>query len=67
MYLKNKDLELLQEIEIELWNKNSNLYIYLYNLNEKLLKQKDKMNIENYNRIKEKRKINKNYARKKEV
>ena len=67
MYLKNKDLELLQEIEIELWNKNSNLYIHLYNLNERLLKQKDKMNIENYNRIKEKRKIDKNYARKKEV
>lgn len=67
MYLKNNDLKLLQEIEIELWNKNSNLYIHLYNLNERLLKQKDKMNKENYNRIKEKRKIDKNYARKREV
>lgn len=63
MYIKNEDLKLLQEIEIELWNKNSDLYIHLYNLNERLLKQKDKTNKENYKRIKEKRKINKNYAR----
>ena len=64
MYIKNNDLKLLQEIEIELWNKNSDLYIHLYNLNERLLKQKDKTNKNNYERIKNKRKINKNYARK---
>ena len=63
MYIKNNDLKLLQEIEIELWNKNSDLYIHLYNLNEKLLKQKEQTNKNNYKRIKEKRKINKNYAR----
>lgn len=63
MYIKNNELKLLQEIEIELWNKNSDLYIHLYNLNERLLKRKERANKNNYKRIKEKRKINKNYAR----
>lgn len=65
MYLKNKDLETLKEIEIELWNTNSKNYFKLFNLIENLLNQKEVNNSKNWNRIKNKRKINKNYARKK--
>lgn len=63
MYLKNEDLHLLNEIEVELWNNNSKNYIKLYNLIENLIKQKENNNIKNWNRIKNKRKNNKNYAR----
>lgn len=63
MYLKIKDLELLKEIEIELWNGNSKNYTKLYNLIENLLKQKETNNSKTWNRIKNKRQIDKNYAR----
>lgn len=67
MFLKKDDFQLLLDIEMFLWNNgNNDLYIKLYNLNEKLIQQRDKANKKSYERIKEKRKINKNYARTKE-
>lgn len=69
MYITNKDLELLQKIEIELWNtKNNTLYFELWRLNEKLLTQKEENNKKVAARIREARKINKYYGRsKKEI
>lgn len=39
------------------------LYLKLYSMNEKFLKERKKTNKQNWERIKEKRKIDKNYAR----
>ena len=64
MNISNKDLELLQKIEIELWNtKNNNLYFELWRLNEKLLTQKEERNKKVAARIREARKTNKYYGR----
>lgn len=73
MYIKNKDLMLLLDIDTyilkTLKNNDNNdgkkLHDELTSLLYKLLNNKKKANIKNYNRIKEKRKTNKNYARKK--
>ena len=74
MYISNKDLEILQEIELYLYNINKNtitqldnnfiakvedikdryameLYLRLYSINEKLLKEKKRLNEANWNRI----------------
>lgn len=68
MNLTNEELEILQEIEIELWNKGSDKYFTLWRLIESKLNQKEERNKNNWKRIKEKRKVNKNYARsKKEI
>ena len=73
MYLKNKDLMLLLDVDTyileTLKNNNNNdgkiLHDKLTTLLYQLLNNKKKVNKKNYNRIKEKRKIDKNYARKK--
>ena len=73
MNIKNKDLELLIEIENFLGfiksdkypTKINDLLEDLWGLNERLINSKEKYNKKNYERIKEKRKTNKNYARKK--
>ena len=80
MYLKNNDVEMLIELEKMIFEvgigkvKRKDLektiaphYHKLYNLIERLLKDKKIYNEKNNNRIKEKRKIDKNYARKREV
>ena len=68
MNLTNEELEILQEIEIELWNKGSDKYFTLWRLIESKLNQKEERNKNNRKRIKEKRKVDKNYARsKKEI
>lgn len=80
MYLKNDDVKMLIELEKMIFEvgigkvKRKDLektiaphYHKLYNLIERLLKDKKIYNEKNYNRIKEKRKIDKNYARKREV
>ena len=74
MYISNKDLEILQEIELYLYNINKDtitqldnnfiakvedikdryameLYLRLYSINEKLLKEKKRLNEANWNRI----------------
>lgn len=63
MTLSKKDLELLQEIEVELWNRKSENYFRMWELVERMMQQRDKTNAANYARIKEKRKTDKNYAR----
>ncbi len=64
MFIKNSDLQILQELEIELWNKGDiKNYRVVYDLVEKLLLQKKDNNNKNWKRIKEKRKLDKNYAR----
>ena len=73
MYIKNKDLMLLLDIDTYILktlknNDNNNgkiLHDELTSLLYQLLDNKKKTNIKNYDRIKEKRKTNKNYARKK--
>lgn len=65
MYLTNKDIELLLEIEMELWNTNSEKYFKLWRLIENKLQVKDEKNKVNYKRIKAKRKIDPTYARSK--
>jgi hypothetical protein len=67
MYISKKDLEFLQKIEWYLFTRNSELYSEMYYLTEKLIRQRDKYNEENYKRIKAKREIDKNYARSKKV
>ena len=91
MYISNKDLEILQEIELYLYNINKNtitqldnnfiakvedikdryameLYLRLYSINEKLLKEKKRLNEANWNRIAKKRQESKMYGRsKKEI
>lgn len=91
MYISNKDLEILQEIELYLYNINKDtitqlddnfiakvedikdryameLYLRLYSINEKLLKEKKRLNEANWNRIAKKRQENKMYGRsKKEI
>jgi hypothetical protein len=64
MFISKNDLELLREIEVYLWNnKNMDLYLKLFELNEKLIIQREKTNKANWERIKTKREIDKNYAR----
>lgn len=75
MYLKNKDLMLLLDIDTYILktindnNKNNNeakiLHDELTTLLYQLLNTKKQTNKKNYERIKEKRKTNKNYARSK--
>lgn len=73
MYLKNKDLILLLDIDAyilqTLKNNDNNdakiLHDKLTALLYQLLNNKKKTNIKNYDRIKEKRKTDKNYARSK--
>ena len=80
MYLKNDDIKMLIELEKMIFEvgigkvKRKDLektiaphYHKLYNLIERLLKDKKIYNEKNNNRIKEKRKTDKNYARKREV
>lgn len=61
MYISKKDLELLKNMNNNLIKMNSQLIIMV----SKLEHQKEETNKKNYERIKEKRKINKNYARSK--
>ena len=64
MFISRNDLELLQEIELYLWNnKNMDLYLKLFKVNEKLIMQREKTNKANWERIKTKRALDKNYAR----
>lgn len=64
MFISKSDLELLREIEVYLWNnKNMDLYLKLFALNEKLIIQREKTNKANWERIKPKRELDKNYAR----
>lgn len=73
VYIKNKDLMLLLDIDTYILktlknNDNNNgkiLHDKLTTLLYQLLDNKKKANIKNYDRIKEKRKLNKNYARSK--
>lgn len=65
MNITNEDLKLLYKIEIELWNNNSGTYHELWKLIEKLENKKEEKNKKNWNKIKEKRKIDKYYAREK--
>ena len=73
VYIKNKDLMLLLDIDTYILktlknNDNNNgkiLHDKLTTLLYQLLDNKKKSNIKNYDRIKEKRKVNKNYARSK--
>lgn len=72
LYLKNKDLLLLLDIDtyiLKTINNNNNdgkiLHDKLTTLLYQLLNTKKQTNKKNYSRIKEKRKINKNYARSK--
>ena len=80
MYLKNDDIKMLIELEKMIFEvgigkvKRKDLektiaphYHKLYDLIDRLLKDKKIYNEKNNNRIKEKRKIDKNYARKREV
>lgn len=64
MFISKSDLDLLREIEVYLWNnKNMDLYLKLFDLNEKLIIQREKTNKANWERIKTKRELDKNYAR----
>jgi hypothetical protein len=64
MFIKNQDLQILQQIELELWNKgDTENYLRIYYLIEKLLNQKKQNNNKNWARIKGKRELDKNYAR----
>lgn len=67
MYINNKDLEFLIELENELgcdenW---SDRVKKLWELNERLIKQREANNKKTREAIAEKRKTNKNYARSK--
>lgn len=67
MYISNKDLEFLIELENELgcdenWSERVNK---LWELNQKLIEQREKNNKKVRGAVAEKRKTNKNYARKK--
>lgn len=67
MYINNKDLEFLIQLENELgcdenW---SDRVKQLWKLNEKLIKQREANNKKTREAIAEKRKIDKNYARRK--
>ena len=65
MYINNKDLEFLIELENELGCKEnwSDRVKKLWELNEKLLKQRGLNNKKTREAIAEKRKTNKDYAR----
>ena len=67
MYINNKDLEFLIELENELGCEESwsDRVHRLWELNERLIKQKRETNEKTRKYIAEKRKIDKNYARKK--
>lgn len=64
MYINNEDLEQLIKIEAFLYDaEEKELFSILYNMIEKLKKQKKETNQKVCERIAEKRKTNKNYAR----
>ena len=71
MYINNKDLEFLIELENEIgcdenWSDRvKKLWKKLWELNEKLIKQREENNKKTREAIAEKRKTNKNYARSK--
>ena len=71
MYINNKDLEFLIELENEIgcgenWSDRvKKLWKKLWELNEKLIKQREENNKKTRETIAEKRKTNKNYARSK--
>jgi hypothetical protein len=67
MYISKKDLEFLIKVECYLFTKNLDLYNEMYILTERLMKQKEKNNKASWERIKEKREIDKNYARSKKA
>lgn len=76
MFIKNDELDVLIQVEELLHKKlydegnssdeEKNLWNTYWNIIEKLLQQKDKRNIKNYDRIKAKRATNENYARSKQ-
>lgn len=67
MYINNKDLEFLIELENELGSNESwsDRVKQLWELNERLIKQRENGNKKAREAIAEKRKTDKNYARKK--
>lgn len=71
MYINNKDLEFLIELENEIgcdenWSDRvKKLWKKLWELNERLIKQREANNKKTREAIAEKRKTNKNYARSK--
>lgn len=65
MHITKKELEFLINVECYLFTKNLDLYNEMYVLTERLMKQKERNNKASWERIKEKRKTNKNYARSK--
>ena len=65
MVISKKDLEFLQKLEGYLCERNTELYCEVHTLNTKLITQRDKTNKANWERIKAKREIDKNYARSK--
>lgn len=69
MYINNKDLEFLIDLENELGcNENwSDRVRQLWELNERLIKQRENGNKKTREAIAEKRKMDKNYARSKNV
>lgn len=69
MYIKLEELNKLIEVENKLAGvkKYYNEFCILCTIIENLLQQRYKDNIKNYERIKEKRKTNKNYARSKKA
>lgn len=67
MYINNKDLEFLIQLENELGEKEnwSSRVEQLWRLNEKLINQRETNNKKTRESIAEKRKTDKNYARSK--
>lgn len=65
MFISNKELELLLEIEGYLYNDNSDISLRLSKLNDRLLKEKETRNEKAKNRVAKKRQDNKMYARSK--
>lgn len=65
MYISKKDLEFLVNVECYLFTNNLELHNEMWELTEKLIAQKKEYNKANWERIKAKRKTNKNYARNK--
>lgn len=65
MHINNNDLDFLVELESKLFyiKKWHNDAMKLYEINEKLIKQREEYAKKSYDRIKAKRKTNKNYAR----
>ena len=65
MYLKNDELDVLVKIENKLAKdkKYYDDFCSLCTIIEKLIQQRQEMNKKSYERIKEKRKVDKNYCR----